>query len=416
MVAGVVDWQAVALYEESLAAVGASDDTLRAELLAGLACALYWSPPDHERVRALADEALALARRIGSPELLAEVLYGRHLAVWTPDSLADRIATSTELLEIAERLRARTWMRHAHQHHLLDALESGDGAAAERDLAAIDRLGAELRLPGAILPEGGALRALLDGRLEESERLARERFELIQRAGFADAALFYAIRLAGVRREQGRLGELEFGLRAIAEQLANMPTWRATLAFLYAEDGREAPARAELERLAVKDFEDLPRDTSWLTTVGLLADVAAFLGDVSRARQLASLLAPYADRAIVIGPSLAVTSSVARPLARAVAIGGDLAAAERYFEQALVTEQRLGARCLLTRTRQQFAALLAERNLGDDRDRARALAAEALSDADSIGMKSIAARARALVEELAGVIPIRRKRRMLRKR
>ena len=44
MVAGVVDWQSVALYEESLAAVGASDDTLRAELLAGLSCALYWSP------------------------------------------------------------------------------------------------------------------------------------------------------------------------------------------------------------------------------------------------------------------------------------------------------------------------------------------------------------------------------------
>ncbi len=411
MVTGVVDWQSVTLYEESLVAVGGSDETLRAELLAGLACALYWSPSDRERVRALADEALVLARRIGSPELLAAVLYSRHLSLWTPDSLADRMATSAELLEISERQRSRTWMRHAHQHHLLDALESGDGAAAERDLAAIDRLGAELRLPGSILPEGGALRALLDGRLEESERLARERFELIQRAGFSDAAMFYAIRLAGVRREQGRLGELEFGLRAIAEQLPNMPTWRATLGFLYAEDGREEPARAELERLASKDFEDLARDASWLTTVGLLADVAAFLGDAPRARLLASLLAPYADRAIVVGPSLSVPSSVARTLALAVATCGDFAGAERYFEQALVTEQRLGARCLLTRTRQQYAAMLLERGAAGDRDRARALAAEALSAAESIGMKSVAARARALVEELTGVIPIRRKRR-----
>jgi DNA-binding winged helix-turn-helix (wHTH) protein/tetratricopeptide (TPR) repeat protein len=411
MVMGVVDWQSVALFEESLAAVGGSDDTLRAELLAGLSRALYWSPPDRERVRALSDESLALARRVGSPELLAAVLYSRHLSLWTPDSLADRLATAAELLEISERQRSRFWMRHAHQHHLLDALESGDFAGAERDLAAIDRIAGELRLPDSILPAGGALRALLDGRLEEAERLARERFELTQRAGFSDAAMFYAIRLASVRLEQGRLGELEAGLRSIAERLPNMPTWRATLAYLCAEDGREEPARAELERLAGNGFEDLPRDTSWLTTVGLLAEVAALLNDAPRARLLATLLAPYADRAIVVGPALAVTSSVARPLALALATCADFTGAERCFEQALVTERRLGARCLTTRTRQQYAALLAERDGAGDRERARELASEALSAAESIGMQGVARRARALVEELSGVIPIGRKRR-----
>ncbi|HKC50817.1 MAG TPA: AAA family ATPase [Myxococcota bacterium] len=411
MVTGVVDWQSVGLYEESLAAVAANEETLRAELLAGLACALYWSPSDRERVRELADEALVLARRVGSPELLAAVLHNRHLAIWGPDSLADRMATSTELLEISERQRSRTWLYRAHQRHLLDALESGDGPAAERDLAAIDHLGAELRYPGWQSPAGGALHALLDGRLDEAETLARGRFELITRAGFSNASMFYAVQLAAVRREQGRLGELEAGLRSLAEQLPNMPTWRATLAFLYAEDEREEPARAELERLAGKDFADLQRDTTWLTTVGLLADVAAFLGDAPRARLLTALLAPYAERAIVVGPSLSVPSSVARPAARALATCGDFAGAEQHFEQALVTEQRLGARCLLTRTRHQYAAMLAERGRAGDQDRARALAAQALSAAESIGMKSVATRARAQVEELAGVIPIRRGRR-----
>jgi hypothetical protein len=96
-------------------------------------------------------------------------------------------------------------------------------------------------------------------------------------------------------------------------------------------------------------------------------------------------------------------------LAVAATAFGDFEAAERYFVRALVTEQHLGARCLLARTRQQYAAMLAKRDGVGDRDRARALAGESLSAAGSIGMKTVAARARALVEELSGVIPIGRK-------
>jgi hypothetical protein len=59
-------------------------------------------------VRALADEASALARRLGQPELLAAVLNNRHLALWGPDTLDDRVATSKELLEISERERSRS--------------------------------------------------------------------------------------------------------------------------------------------------------------------------------------------------------------------------------------------------------------------------------------------------------------------
>ena len=407
---GVVDWQAVALYEESLAAADPADQRLRAQLLSGLSCALYWSPADRERVRSLSDEALALARRLGDAELLASVLNNRHLSLWNADSLDERLETSRALLQIAERQRFPHWLHLGHQLHLLDALESGDGRAAQLDLAAMNRLSAELRLPGWTSPPGAALRALLDGRLEEAEKHARERFELIHRAGFTNAATFYAVQLMGIRREQGRLAELEPGLRGLRDQLPNMPTWGATLAFLYADEGREALARAELEKLAVRDFADLPRDATWLTTAGLLAETAAVLGDAPRARRLATLLAPFADRAIVIGPSLSVMSSVARILALALTACAETEAAERQFARALTVEERLEARCLAARTRCQHAAFLAARDRVGDRDRARALASDALAAAQSIGMPKVAARARALVEELTGVIPIRGRR------
>jgi len=400
---GVVDAQRVALFEEALAAT--RDDEPRIQLLAGLANALYWSPRDAPRVRALADEALALARKLGRPELLARVLNHRHTSVWSPDSLAERTAIAKEVIELAQRHGLGYALYLGRAHDLVDALESGDGAAARLDVAEIGRVGVELGNPSES-PPTAALLALLDGRLDEAEKLARTRFESAERGGIPNAAMFYAVQLAAVRREQGRLGELEPGLRALRAQLPSMPSWSASLAYLYAEDGREAEARVELEALA-KGLDDLPRDANWLTTLGLFAETAAILGDAPHARVGGERLAAYAERVIVIGSALTVLSSVARALALVQATCGELAQAQRSFERALAIEERLTARCLLTRTRAEYAAFLAARG---DADRALGLASSALAEAESIGMAKVASRARGLVERLSGVIPLRDRR------
>jgi len=405
---GIVDRQAVALLEEALAAAS-DDDKLRARLLAGLANALTWSPGDAERVRALADEALALARKLGHPDLLAEVLHQRHVVFTSPDKLADRLATANELIELGQRHHLKVWWFQGYLHHLLDVLESGDGATARRDLTQVDRLSLELRDFAPESPTGTPLRAMLDGRLEDAERHARARFEAFERARVPNAAMFFAVQLASIRREQGRFGELEPGLRALRSQNPNVATWAATLAALYAESGREDEARAELETLA-KGLDDLPRDPSWLTTLGFFAEAAARLGEAAHARRAGALLAPYADRIIVVGPRLAILSSVARNLALVHGAWGDPAGARLFFERALAIEERLSARCLVTRTRAEYAAFLAARDEADDADRARVLASAALAEAESIGMAKVAAQARGLVERLSGVIPLRGRR------
>ncbi len=413
MVTGVVDRQTIALYEESLAALGDGADALRAELLSGLACALYWSAPDRERVRACSDEALALARRLGNPEVLAVVLNNRHLALWSPDSSDERRAVSQEFVALASRNRSRRGLHDARHRHLLDALERADAAAVNEDLGEIAQLARELRFPGWESAPGATLRALLDGRLDDAERIARARFEAIERAGFANASMFLATQLAMVRREQGRLGELAGGIRALVEQYPTLPTWRATLAYAYHEADHPEAARLELERLVPPDFADLPRDATWLTSIGLLAEVAAAQADPDPARRLLRLLEPFADRMIVLGPSLAVASSVARPLALLHGASGDVDAADACFERALALELGLGARCLATRTRRQWAALLLVRSRARDRERAHALAEQAHEDARTLGMRAEALRARAILEELAGVIrlPVGRQRR-----
>jgi len=403
---GVVDAQRVALLEEALAA--ARDEALRAQLLAGLANALYWSPRDAQRVRALADEALALARKLGRPDLLARILNHRHTAVWGPDSLAERATIAKEVIELAQRNRLGYALYIGLFNDLLNSLESGDGAAARLDIAAISRIGSELGNLSES-PPTAALHALLDGRLDDAEKLARARFESAERGGIPNSAMFYAVQLASVRREQGRLGELELGLRALRAQIPSMPSWSASLAYLYAADERNAEARMELEALA-NGLDAVPRDANWLVTVGLFAETAALLGDEAHARTTGALLVPYAERVIVIGSALTVLSSVARTLALVHATCGEPAEARRAFERALVIEERVGARCLVTRTRAEYAELLTASDRAGDRDRARALAAAALADAESIGMAKVAARARALLERLSGVIPLRGRR------
>src|SRR5581483_5106193 len=75
---GLVDEERMELLEAALAMRGDREDAQRALLLATTSSEL-WSG-DHERRRALSDEALAVARRVGDQRVLAEVLYRRAFA------------------------------------------------------------------------------------------------------------------------------------------------------------------------------------------------------------------------------------------------------------------------------------------------------------------------------------------------
>jgi hypothetical protein len=84
-----VDTGLVRLLE--LAVPQAPDDSTKARLLARLAHELLGDSSAGPRRRALADEALKLARDCGEPQVLAEVLDARLHALWDPDGAQDRL-------------------------------------------------------------------------------------------------------------------------------------------------------------------------------------------------------------------------------------------------------------------------------------------------------------------------------------
>src|SRR5947199_7997440 len=92
---GVVDRPRIELLEEALDALGDRDPGLRVRLLARLAINLYWAP-EAERVLAVSEEAIRLARQLGDPRDLAAALRARLIALWRPETAEARLAIADE--------------------------------------------------------------------------------------------------------------------------------------------------------------------------------------------------------------------------------------------------------------------------------------------------------------------------------
>jgi hypothetical protein len=78
-----------------------SPPAARARLLAKLARELLGDPTSGARRRALIDEAVALSRTTGEPGTIAEVLENGLHALWDPAAAEGRLATASEIVELA---------------------------------------------------------------------------------------------------------------------------------------------------------------------------------------------------------------------------------------------------------------------------------------------------------------------------
>ena len=82
----------------ALSALGEDDTALRVRLLARLGVALYWSG-DAERRIAVAEEAVAMARRLDEPTTLAYALANWQAAASSPDRTEQCLKTADQLFE-----------------------------------------------------------------------------------------------------------------------------------------------------------------------------------------------------------------------------------------------------------------------------------------------------------------------------
>jgi class 3 adenylate cyclase/tetratricopeptide (TPR) repeat protein len=391
---GVLDEALVNLLEEGLAVLGSDETPLRARVLARLAEALTFSDMPERRVQ-LAHDAVEMGRRFGDPAALANVLRHAHWALWAPDNVEERLAISTEMIALAEAggdtglaLSGRGW-------RIVDLMEIGAIDEARGEIDSYARRADELKQPVYLYVAHlrRTMLALLQGRFAEAEELVMRTPELGERAQVATADQVFGAQLFSVRREQGRLAELEAGVKAIAQRYPRVPAWAAALAHLYVETGRLDEAASQFERIAAHGFNTVPRDLNWNVVLMLLSFLCAALRDARRAAEIYELLAPSAHRCIVAAGT-APQGSASWPLGLLAVTMRRWTLAEKHFEDALAMNRRIGSLPWVAHTQHDYACMLRERGAPGDAERALALEKEALDTAQRLGMAGLAGKIR----------------------
>ena len=364
------DHRLVPLLEEALAAIGETDRALRCRLLARLSGALR-DEPSLEPRSSLSEQAVALARALGDPDLLADALVAHFLATWGPD--VDRLVPLAQ--EVGELAR-----RTGRPATVLDAITLDSVIAwltfASSDAASLDHRYDALASDPADRWQAAmqdVVWALFRGEFELAERLA-ERALSSGGARRSDADCSYRLAMFLMRREQGRLAEIEALIRDAVEAYPGYRSFRCFIPLLELELGRAAEARRAFDALSADAFAALPRDSEWLFCLCLLSEVAAGLDDREAAAVLYGLLAPY--------PRISAMSAGEVSLGPVVRFLGILAAATRrvddaarHLEDALDLNARMGARPWLAHTQEEYARLLHGRGAPGDEARARELLA-----------------------------------------
>lgn len=395
---GETDPTLVSLLEEALALWGTADSELHAQLLGRLAAALCFTD-QWERRDTLSRQAIAMARRVGAPRILAYVLNTRLVAWWLPDNTDERLAAATELVELAEG--AADWETAAQGRllHFFVALEKGDKAALDADAAACAQLAGQLRQPlfSWLLTVVRVARLTWEGCFADAAALAQHALAAVEQTN-GGASQVFGIQMFALHTIQGSsepLSALAGMFAALAEQYPAIPAFRTTLVYIYCQLDREADARLEFERLTADGLAWLPRDQNWLGSIVQLAEACAFVRDPSRARMLLDVLTPFARRAAAL-TCVAYFGPVTHYLGLLSTVLSRWDDAEQHFEAALEMSERMRARPWWARTQYEYAAMLQARSRAGDCGKALDLLGAARALAGELGMKRLEEKADAL--------------------
>jgi DNA-binding SARP family transcriptional activator len=332
---------------------------LRGQLLARLPRVQHFGTSPQDRLPA-AEASLQIAEAIGSPQLRGAALEGMRWALWG-DGDVERLADVSErILDEARLAGDRALEVRANVWRYLSRLDLGDLAGVHESISALRALGTALPEPLALwYPEvAETTLALLAGRVDDAEIAAMTALGVARRFELTWAVESFGIQLQQIRREQGRLAELEDATRAVAATHQGEPVWQLAVADLDLQLGRRDAARSQLAEV-VGVIGDLPRDLTWLAAVALAAELCADVADESSAAVIYPLLLPHADRIVVIGPGVACLGSAARQAGALASLLGLGEAAAALFDLAEERNLALGATPWLARTHLARAAALA---------------------------------------------------------
>lgn len=382
--------------EEALAAQPPEAARVRAQLLARLSVFLANEPRCQEEAVTLARSALATARGIADTRTTLEALLALHrtLRLQGRAGPEERLAVATEAVALAPKAGEAVLEIIAHAQRVGPLLELGRPADADAEVDGYVAVAERLRAPALrwIVPVLRSMQHLRRGELDRVEATALSALPIAARVPGSIAPGVLAAQLFVLRREQGRLAEIEAPMRGLIERFPTVPGPRAWLALLLSECGRSEEARDELDRFARDGLDSLGGTEGWRPSLAMLGEACAAVGDADLTTQLYAELSPFEGYHLVLGDGVLCLGPTARVLGVLAARLGRWDDAEAHFARALELCDALESPPWSARTRLDYGRTLARR--GGRRARASTLLHDAEAAASALGMIRVAEEAR----------------------
>jgi hypothetical protein len=389
----------VQLLEEARAKLDEGDSHLRAMVTARLGLITVYTTGVPalgllERSLDLNSEAVAMARRLADRGGLGYALNARLHALWGIEPGPERLATASELGEIADDVGDEFLALHGYMWRVRELLARGDVDAVNDEVARY-----EARATGPIHPLGAsygynvaAMMALIAGDIEAEERLGRTALEVAQHYNEL-AHGFYAALMVWTWWQRDELALLDTTLRdVIARSPMDSPSAHAAQALAQAEAGETEEALTRLHALGDMGWDNVGSRSESVT----LALAAAACGGIGiRARDTAlrvyEEMRPYAGTVVVIRPpAVACFGPADYYLGLLAMTTGDLALAQVHFEAALRLGFRMRSAPFIAATEVELARALRRRRRGDEGERVAVLLRNAEESALRMGLHRVA--------------------------
>ncbi|MGA0064683.1 MAG: BTAD domain-containing putative transcriptional regulator [Ilumatobacteraceae bacterium] len=233
------------------------------------------------------ERALALVR---DPAIRLRILPYAYMTFGHPRDLERREATAIELQQLAHDRGDVSALFSAHHQHWANAMMRGNVTAVEEHQRAMDVLVERIGTVGARWEQRYALAAvmMLRGELVAAEELSREAYELLAAVSPERAWAVWMSQVFSIRRQQGRLAELQPTFAALVERQPTVGAWRALHAATLVDHDPDA-AHAEVDL----GIDSVVEDFTWLAATTIAADVVARVAAVEWIDPLIERLAPY---------------------------------------------------------------------------------------------------------------------------
>uniref|UniRef100_UPI0037CB6645 ATP-binding protein n=1 Tax=Nocardioides terrisoli TaxID=3388267 RepID=UPI0037CB6645 len=287
-----------------------------------------------ERRLALADRSIEIARQLGDPAVLSDVLLRAARTQLVPDRAAGAPPLMAEAVRLADQVgdpflavMTRVFANAAY-------LGVGDIASARRYTAEGLEL-ARTDCPPAALTASMANWVqyhLYDGELDEAASLNDRFLTLATEIGMVDAEQWWAANTLAIQYARGTAEDLADAAGEFADRYGEAAAWRCLHATLLCMAGRIAEALEIVDTFGLRRPDAFPVDDFTLLSQSYLGYVALVIDDVELGRAVEAVLRPHQD--LWANVDIFTNGPISAMLAAAVGAQGRYGEADELFGRA----------------------------------------------------------------------------------